>query len=156
MGEGGEGLFAFGGVDGGVDAEMAGEDTVNIAIDHCCRQSEGDAPDGCCRIVAHTLQLPDLLDGVREMAEGHNLFGGIMQIAGPTVITQSLPLTQHLVLRSPSKGLNRRPTAHKPFPIVPALFHLRLLEDDLRQPDSIRVVSLPPRQLTTMLLEPFQ
>ena len=53
MGEGGEGLFAFGGVDGGVDAEMAGEDTIDVAIDDGSREAEGDAPNGGSGIVAY-------------------------------------------------------------------------------------------------------
>ena len=70
MGEGSEEFFALGGVDGGIDAEMAREDAIDIAIDHSGRQSEGDAPNGGSRIVAHALQLADFLNGIREMTQG--------------------------------------------------------------------------------------
>ena len=60
-------LFTFRRVDGRVDAEMTAEDAIDIAVDHCCRMSEGDAGDGCCRIVANTLELFDLLQRIGEM-----------------------------------------------------------------------------------------
>ena len=156
MGQSRKDLLALRGIDGRVDAEMAREHTIHIPVDHSRRQSKGDAPDGSSRIVAHTLQLFNLLDGIREMPKSHNLLGCIVQITGTTIVAQALPLAQHLVLRRLSQSLDRWPVAHKAFPVVPALFHLRLLQNDLREPYSIRIASLPPRQLTTILSEPFQ
>ena len=154
--EGRKDLLALCGVDGRVDTEMTREHPIDIPVDHSRRQSEGDTPDGGSRIVAHALQLFNLLDGIREMTKSHNLLGGIVQITGPAVVAQSLPLAQHLVFRCLSQGLYSRPAAHKAFPVVPALLHLRLLKNDLRKPYSIRIASLPPWQLTTILSEPFQ
>ena len=68
LGKGLEEFFAFGGIDGGIDTEVTGEDTVDIAIDDGGRQSEGDTPDGGSGIVAYALQFTDFLEGVREMA----------------------------------------------------------------------------------------
>ena len=92
LSEGLEEFFAFGGINGGIDAKVTGEDTVDIAIDDSSRQTEGDAPDGSSGIVAHALEFPDFIEGVREMTKGDNLFGGIVEVAGTTVIAQSLPL----------------------------------------------------------------
>jgi hypothetical protein len=151
-----EKLFALGGVDGGVDAEVAGEDTIDIAIDDGSGEAEGDAPDGGSGIVAYALEFPDFFEGVREMAEGDDLLGGVVEVAGSAVIAQALPLAQHLVFRGGGKGLNGRPSVHKALPVVPALLDLRLLEDDLGEPNGVRVAGLPPRQIATVLTEPLK
>ena len=54
-------FLALGGIDGGVDAKVTGEDTIDIAINHGSRQVEGDAPNGSSGIVANALQLFDLV-----------------------------------------------------------------------------------------------
>ena len=154
MGEGGKGLFALGGVDGGVDAEVAGEDSIDIAINDGSGEAEGDASDGGSGIVAYALEFPDLIEGVREMAEGNDLLGGVVEITGSAVVAQALPLAQHLVFRGGGEGLNGRPTVYKTLPVVPTLLDLRLLEDDLGKPDGVGVAGLPPRQVTTVLTKP--
>jgi hypothetical protein len=60
LSEGLEEFFTFGSVDGGIDAEMTGEDAIDITIDDSSWQSESDAPNGSSRIVANALQLFDL------------------------------------------------------------------------------------------------
>ena len=149
-------LLALRGVDGRVNAVVATEHTVDIAVDDGSRQSEGDAPDGRSGVVAHTFQLPDFIESIRKMAEGDDLLGGVVQVAGATVVAQPLPLTEHLVLRGGSKVSDRRPATHEALPILPALLHLRLLEDDLREPDGVRVLRPTPRQLPSVLTEPAE
>jgi hypothetical protein len=149
-----EEFLAFGSVDGSVDAEVPGEHTIYVTIDDSSRQSEGDTPYGSSRIVAYALQLSDALDGIGEIAKRNNLSGGKMEISRPTVVAQSLPLAEYFVFRGSSERLHRRPAVHETLPIVPPLFHLRLLEDNLREPDSIRVASLPPGQIATVLAKP--
>ena len=61
LGHGGEEFFALGGVDGGIDAEVAGEHTINVAIDHCCRDAKGKAGDGRGGVITHAFQLLDVL-----------------------------------------------------------------------------------------------
>ena len=156
MGQGLKFLFAFGGVDGGVDAEVAGEDTIDVAIDDGSGEAEGDTPDGSSGIVAYALESPDVIEGVREMAEGDDLPGSVVEVAGTAVVAQTLPLAQHLVFRSGSESLNGRPAVHKTLPVVPALLDLRLLEDDLGEPNGVGVAGLPPRQVTTVLTKPLK
>ncbi len=90
------------------------------------------------------------------MAKSHNLFRSEVKISCPTIVAQSLPLAQHLILCSLSEGLNGGPAMHKALPIFPALFHLSLLEDNLGEPDGIRVMRLPPRQVAPVLTKPIQ
>ena len=47
------------------------------------------------------------------------------------------------------------PGGQEALPIGLPLGDARLLEDDLREPDGIRIVRLPPGQITTILTEPF-
>ena len=90
------------------------------------------------------------------MAKSHYLFRSEVKISRPTIVAQSLPLAQHLILCSLSEGLNGGPAMHKALPIFPALFHLSLLEDNLGEPDGIRVMRLPPRQVASVLTKPIQ
>ena len=110
---------------------MTGQHPVDITIDHRSWQSEGDASNGSCRIIAHTLQLLDGLNGMREMASLNDLSGGVVQVTGTAVIAQPLPFSEHFILRSCSQILNCRPTTHEPLPVVPSLLHLCLLENNL-------------------------
>ena len=133
---------------------MAGQHTIDVAIHHSGRQIKGDAPNGSSGIVAHPFQLFDFFEGIGEMPQRYNLLGSKVQVTGTTVIAQSLPFTQHFVLCSSGQILYRWPMVHKALPVLPTLFHLRLLEDDLRKPDGIRVVRLSPGQITTILTKP--
>ena len=123
-------LFTFGGVDGGLNAEMTAENTKDITIDNGCRQSEGKTPDGCSCIVAHSLQAPNVFQRLGEATHLNNLTSRKMQVASTTIVAQSLPLAQHLILRSCSQLFYRRPVLHKAFPIRPALLDLCLLENN--------------------------
>ena len=107
-------------------------------------------------MAADALELSDFIEGVREMAEGDDLPGSVVEVAGTAVVAQALPLAQHLVFRGGGKGLNGRPTVHKALPVVPTLLDLRLLEDDLGEPDGVGVAGLPPRQVATVLTKPLQ
>jgi len=131
LGESCEEFLALGGVDGGIDAEVAGEDAIDITIDNGCGQAKGDGADGGSGIVAYAFQRPDALDGIREMPKGDNLTGCEVEVARTAVIAESLPLAEHFVLSGGSEILYRWPSAHETLPVVPALLDLRLLEDDL-------------------------
>ena len=61
-------VLARRGVDGCVDAEVAGEDAVDVAVDDGYRQVEGDAADGCRRVVAHAFECAEALYGVGKSA----------------------------------------------------------------------------------------
>ena len=133
---------------------MTSQHTIDITINDSSGQSEGDTADSSSGIITHTLERTKTFDGTRKSSHLYYLFGSKMQIARPTIIAQPLPLAQHFVLCRLSEILHLGPSFHKTLPILPALLHLRLLEDDLREPNSIRVVRLPPGQVTTILAKP--
>ena len=82
---------------------MARQDPIDIAIDDGGGQSESKGADGGCRVVPYPFQGTDTLERSGETTLGDNLLGGSMQITGPTVIAQSLPFAQHLILRGLSQ-----------------------------------------------------
>ena len=150
----GKELFALSGVDGCIDAEVAGEDAIDVAIDDGCRQIESYGANGCCGIVANAFQFFDFFNRVGETTTGDDLLGCIVQIASSTVVAQPLPFAQYLVFRRSSECFDSRPTVHKAFPVFPALLDLCLLKNDFRKPYSIWVASLSPRQIASVLAEP--
>ena len=135
---------------------MTGEHTVHIAIYYSGGQTKGNTSDGSSGIIANTFQLFYLFKCIWKMTKRHNLLGSMMQVTGPAIVSQPLPLAQHLILRSGSQILNLWPTTHEALPVVPALFHLCLLQNNLREPDGVWITCLPPRQITAVLMEPPQ
>ena len=124
-------LLPLGAVDGCGDAEVTRQNPIDIAVDNGSGQPEGYRPDGSGGVVAHTLQLLDALERLREAAPLDNLLRSKMQVARTAVVAQPLPLAQHLVFGCGRQRLHRRPAAHEPLPVGPPLLHLRLLQNDL-------------------------
>ena len=147
----GKQFLPFGAVDRRVNTLMTRQHTIHIAIDHRCRQSESDASDGGSRIVAHPFQRTDALEGGRESPHRDDLLRRRMEVARPTIVPQSLPLAQHLVLGGGSERLDSRPAVHEPMPVGLTLLDACLLEDNLRQPDGIGITRLSPRQIPAVV-----
>ena len=124
---------------------MACKNSIDIAIDHGVGQSESQRGDGRSRVVAHAAQRAYLVVGRWEAAHLRYLSGGAVQIARAAIVAESLPLRQHVVLRSASQRLDIREAADEAPVVVVALSHARLLEDYLAYPYAIRVGRLPPR-----------
>ena len=91
VGKGSEEFFAFGGVDGCVDAEVSRKDTIDIAIDDGMGQAESKGGNGSSGVVAYSLEGTDGFVGARETAHLHDLFGCCMEVAGTTIVAESLP-----------------------------------------------------------------
>jgi hypothetical protein len=149
-------LFSFGCIDGGIYSEMTGEHTVHIPVDDGRRQSEGNAPNSGSGIVTDAFEFPDFIEGIGEIAKGDDLLGCVVKIACSTVVAQSLPLTQHLVLGSSCQRIDRGPAPHEPFPVFPPLPDLCLLQDNLREPDGVGISRPSPWQFTAVLTEPTE
>ena len=81
-----ENLLALCGVNGCVDAEVAGQYAVDVAIDYCYGQSESKAPDGGGCVVAYAFQGADAVKRGGETTTHGDLAGGGMQVAGPAVV----------------------------------------------------------------------
>ena len=143
-------FLSFGGIDGGVDAEMAAEHAIHISIHHGGRKVEGDGADGCCCVIAHAFQLLDAGYGVRKFAHRHDLAGGGMEVASAAVVAQPLPQAQHFVFACGGERCHIRKSLHHTMPIVASLLNARLLQNHFAQPDGVGVGSVAPRQITPM------
>ena len=154
VGKSREEFFALGGIDGYVDTEMTCKNSIDIAIDNGMGQTEGKGGNGSSGVVAHSLEGTDTFVCARETSHLHNLFGGCMEVAGTTVVAESLPQAQHFVLGGGSQFLDGMPAFHESLPICPSLLYARLLQDNLTQPNEIRVGGIAPRQFTAILSIP--
>ena len=96
---------------------MAGQDTKDIAVNDGGRLMEGKAGDGGGGIVADTFQSAEPLCRSRKTATLNDLLGGGMQMASTTIVAQSLPLAQYLVLGGCCQRIDCRPSLHETLPI---------------------------------------
>ena len=86
MCEGGKLFLALGGVDGCRDAEMATEHPIDIAVNHCYGQVEGDRANGGSGVVANALERAKSLCRGGKATQCHDLFGGGVKVASTTII----------------------------------------------------------------------
>ena len=65
---------------------MAGEDTIDVAVDDGGRQSEGKAADSSSGVVANALEGAQAFNGGGKTATCNHLLGGRVEIARPAVV----------------------------------------------------------------------
>ena len=82
----GKQLLALRGVDGLAEAKIAGENTIEVAVDGSMRLMEGHAGDGSRRIVAHAFQPAQVGIVIGECALLDDLLGGMMQVPRTRII----------------------------------------------------------------------
>ena len=151
-----EQMLPAGGVDGRVDAEVAGEDAIDIAVNGGGGQVERHRPQRGSSVVTHPLEGSQPRDGIRETAHGDHLTCRGVQVAGTAVVAQPLPLSQHLVLAGGSECLDRGKSLHETKPVVASLVDACLLQDNLAHPDAVGVTDATPRQFAPVLRKPPQ
>jgi hypothetical protein len=78
-----------------------------------------------------------------------------MHIPGPGVVPKPLPGSQYLVFGGTRESLQGWILRDKLFVIGNSLCYLRLLQDDLRQPDFIRVLCSFPWHWPRMVTDPI-
>lgn len=78
----------------------------------------------------------------------------LLQITGAGIISQSFPQLEQLFLRHLGKCLHGRKCPHKAFIVRDDRLHPRLLQHNLGNPNSIRILGTPPRQIPMSLLIP--
>ena len=81
-----------------------------------------------------------------------------MEVAGPRVVPQALPLPQNFILGSRRQGGNGREMVHPAVIIGTDGFDFRLLQHDFRHPDLIRIPRrfIAPGQITAMGGKPVE
>jgi hypothetical protein len=116
------------------------------------RQARDRRPD----VRSHPRQgLP--IDGARgeSTAPGaRDDLGRLPQVPGPGVVPRPLPALQDLVQGGGRERRHRGEPLEEPVVVRDRLFDPGLLEEDLGDPDPVRVPVPPPRQRATMGVEP--
>ncbi len=135
---------------------MARQHAIDIAVHDGRRQPEGDGADGGGGIVPDPLQRTDAVQGVGKTTRRHDLPRRGMQVPRPAVVAEALPKTQHLVLARRGERAHVRPGGHEALPVSLSLGNARLLENDLAQPDGIRVPRAAPGQVAPVGIIPGQ
>ena len=86
----------------------------------------------------------------------HEQLGGLMQVAGARVITQSLPQLEHRLLVRRRQGRHVRECADEALKIGDDGVHLGLLQHHLAEPYVVRPTVVPPWQAALVSLEPVE
>ena len=155
IGKGTKKLLTLSGINRLADAEVTGQDTLHVAVEHSIRFAEGKAHNGSSGVVTNPRQCPDEAVIPRESTcIGNSLCCG-MKMTGTAIVAQPLPKPHHFLLVRLSKTLCRRKAFSKAKVIVPPLTDLRLLKDKLRQHDEVRVGCPAPWQITSMSVVPM-
>ena len=153
VGQLGKLLLAHRPVNGCGDAEVAGQDAIDVAVHHGVGQPVGKGADGGGSVGAHALESPHIGIVRREISAAfHYLLGGSVEIAGAAVIPQSLPQAEYLVLAGPCQGGHGREPLYETFVVLLPLADARLLENDFGNPDAIGVSRLTPGQVVAAVL----
>ena len=152
----GEFLFGLRSAHRSGDAEMAGQYAVHIAVHNGGGDAEADGSDGCRRIVSHSFEGTDTLQGVRKGAPGDNLPGGRVKVPGAGIVSETLPEAQDFVFAGFGQVLNGREALHETLPIGRPLRDSGLLEDDFAEPDGIRVLRTAPGKIPGVFCIPVQ
>ena len=131
---------------------------LHVPIHHRDRLAMRNARNRSSRIRPNSRQHPQLFCTGRHHAaafRNHQLRRPV-QHASPTVIAQPAPQRQNILLIRLGQRLHRRKPCQE---CVIALDHHsdpRLLQHDLRHPDRIRILGLPPRQIAPAPVIPTQ
>jgi hypothetical protein len=72
---------------------------------------------------------------------------GLVEIAGPAIITESFPKSKHLVFTCPGKVAHCRKGTHESLKIGNDRGYLGLLKHDFTDPDAIGIAIVSPRKL---------
>ena len=155
VGKGAKKFLALRGIDRLVDAEVTGKDALHIAVEHGERLTEGQAHNGSSGVVANARQGPHKGVVLRELACLRYLFCCGMKMAGAAIVTQSLPEPHHLLLACIGQALCRGKPLGKAQIVAHPLSNLRLLQDELRKHDEVRVTRPAPRQVAPMSIVPM-
>ena len=117
------------------------------------RQPVSERSYRCRRIIPYSLQRTYTLVSRRELpAESfHHLTGSSQQITSPAIIAQSLPQFHHLVVIGGSQRPHIGKSGYESIVILEALHHPCLLQNNLRNPNTIRIGNTPPRQHPVIL-----
>ena len=117
-----------------------------------------EARDGRRGVVADPRQGAPRVPGPGKAPSpvGHDRPGRRVQVARPRVVARALPCLQHRVEVGGREGLDRREPVEEPPVVRDGLGDAGLLQEDLRDPDRIRLPAGAPREGAAGLREPVE
>ena len=86
----------------------------------------------------------------------HNHRSGLMKLTSATVVAQAFPKSEDLRFVGSGQVLNGWKGIEKPPVVVDHRPHLGLLQHDFADPDFVRIMRAPPRQIARVFTEPSQ
>jgi len=151
---------ALGGARGGVlvHREHATQHARHVAVENGVGLPVRDREHRGGGVRAHALQV---LNGVHRTGDGAVVLvddapGGLVEVAGPGVEPEPLPVLKDGVPIGVREGLNRGKGLQKAGIVVAYGVDPRLLEHDFRDPNAVRVVRLAPGHRPLVLVVPVE
>ena len=143
-------------VDRCIDGKQAGQYPIDISVDNRIRQTPGKRTDSCRRIFTNSFQPQYFRISMGKFSSifQYNLLGRSMQMTCPTVISQPLPVSHHLIFTRCRQKRDFRETLHKTVEIFQSLHDPGLLQNNFRNPDPVRILCFPPWQFPLILCIP--
>lgn len=136
--------------------KVTGQYAEYVAVQYRERLTVSNRTNGRGCIIPNTFQTTHvrIIRRKRTAIHIHYPAGRCVHIAGPAVIPQSLPYTQHLIFRSSRKRRHIRKLFDKTPIIIESLCHPGLLQNYLRYPYMVRIVRPTPRQIALVPVVP--
>ena len=132
--------------------EKPGDHPRDIAVYRGHGPGKSDAENGVGRVFSYPWKSQEGLPVLRKGASPseNDLLCRGMEVSGSGIVAQVLPEFQDLIRPRFRKGPYRWKSREKAEIIGDNRVHLSLLEHDLGNPDEIRLVGVPPREIPGM------
>lgn len=151
----GAGLF-FARVSG--DSVNAGQNPDDVAVEDGRGLIEGDAANRAGRVASDAGEGENVVESFWKSAAvfRDDSLRGFLQVADAGVIAEAFPEFVNLCRACFRQGFDIGQFAQPAFPIRDNCFDLRLLEHDFGNPDGVRIMRAPPRQIAGAGIKPSQ
>ncbi|CUJ29983.1 Uncharacterised protein [Achromobacter xylosoxidans] len=154
VGQGPQALLdlAPGGVAG--DAEVTGEDALDVAVQDGRALAIGEGGDGGGGRAADAGQGGDGFGAGGEVAipVARDLLGAAVQVAGAGVVAQAGPVGHHVFLGGGGQRGHVGKALQEAFVVGDHRGHLRLLQHDLGEPDAVGIPGVLPGEIVAAVL----
>jgi hypothetical protein len=139
-------------------AGPAGRDPQSVRFERDDGAAERDRRDGSGGVRADARKGLELADGGGEptFPLPHELASRRVQVVGTGIVAGALPGLQDPADGGLREGVDRGERSHEPLEVRGRLRDARLLEEDLRDPDPVRVPVVAPRQRSTVETVPSE
>jgi len=140
-----------------LQGEPAGEDPLDVAVEHRCHNAEGDARDRRRGVAADARQRQQAVEGARKAGTGRrDLLCRGMELPRPPVVAEAGPESEHVVQGRRGQRFHGRKAVQEALVIRQHHLDARLLQHHLGEPDAIGVALPPPGQVAAVPVKPVE